>query len=85
VGSPDRCRCRLHLRGRLPRSASRACRVVLGFCYQGCLMSSAKDAKPKGVGEQDPLCRLGLQLSVLPVVAMAVDRAIGRSRSRRGP
>jgi hypothetical protein len=39
-------------------------------------MSSAKDAKRKGVGERDQRRWLGLQLSVLPGVAVAADRAV---------
>ncbi|HVA06744.1 MAG TPA: hypothetical protein VNG12_08400 [Acidimicrobiales bacterium] len=39
-------------------------------------MSSTKDAKRKRVGEQDQRRRLGLQLSVLPGVARATDRAL---------
>jgi hypothetical protein len=39
-------------------------------------MSSEKDAKRKGVREQDLRRRLGLQLSVLPGVDVAAARAV---------
>jgi hypothetical protein len=39
-------------------------------------MSSAKDAKPKGVGEQGQRRRLGLELSAVPGVAVAAERAV---------
>src|SRR5438309_6457256 len=58
----------------MPSSASRGWRSVLHPCYQGNLMRSAKDAKRKV--EQDQRHRLGLQLSVLPGVAVAADRAV---------
>jgi hypothetical protein len=45
-----------------------------GSCYQDNLMSSAKAAKPNL--ERDQRRRLGLQLCVLPPVAVAADRAV---------
>jgi hypothetical protein len=39
-------------------------------------MSSAKGAKRKGMRQKDHRRRLGLQLSVLPGVARAADRAV---------